>query len=189
MKDGSLCLERARGAERQTGGRPRSRSLDVCLEPSHPGPVVVSVFAVLARTSRSPHFGRGSLWFLEVAATGARWVVAGAGVGVSGGFGEDGEHSGGAGGRDSSGEALQLNRWFISRLQDLQPALPISPADMRAGQLSRDQMFPLSHHRWMAWRHRGREREGNKAVRQIPSLGTHPPPRGSAAWSVCPLKF
>ena len=88
------------------------------------------------------------------------------------------------------GGELLLNRWFISRLQDLQPSLPTrAPPASRAEEPSRDQMFPLSHHRWRARRHGGREREGNQAEGQIPSLGTLPPPRGSASWSLCPLEL
>ena len=59
---------------------PHSGSLAVCPEPSHPGPLSISVFVVLTERSWSPHFGHGSLWFLEVAAIAARWLVAGAGV-------------------------------------------------------------------------------------------------------------
>ena len=47
-------------------------------------------------------------------------------------------------------------------------------------------MFPLSRHRWRARRHGGRERAGNQAEGQIPSLGTHPPPRGSASLEPLP---
>lgn len=64
--------------------------------------------------------------------------------------------------RIAGGGAVQRNRWFISRLQDLQPSLPMSPPDMRAEELNPDQMFPLFHYRWMAWGHAGSEGEGNE---------------------------
>lgn len=88
------------------------------------------------------------------------------------------------------GGALQLNRWFISRLQDLQPSLPIRPPDTRAEELNPDQMFPLFHYRWMAWGH-GREGGGiNEGSRRDALVGN---PSFFTwvlqAWSVCPLKF
>lgn len=62
-------------------------------------------------------------WFLEVAATAARWVVVM--VDGGGGGGIDSIQVGAEEGTVVGGE-LQLNRWFISRLQDLQPSLPTS---------------------------------------------------------------
>lgn len=58
--------------------------------------------------------------------------------------------------RIAGGGELRLNRWFISRLQDLQPSLPMCPPDRRAEELNPDQMFPVFHYQWMAGGHGGR---------------------------------
>lgn len=53
--------------------------------------------------------------------------------------------------------ALQLNRWFISSLRDLQPSLPISAPDTRAEEVNPEQMFPLLHYQCLSWGRGGGE--------------------------------
>lgn len=49
-----------------------------------PGPVTISIFIVLAETSKRPRFAHGSLRFVEVAATAVCWVVEGVEPGAGG---------------------------------------------------------------------------------------------------------